>query len=122
MISSASVFYNCGGCQTKISPDFCAMFEKLRTKWNVGPLQLLLILCTFAIGGSLTGFLGKRIMPVFGIESPWLSVPVYIILVTLLWPMMVLLVSVPFGQFRFFTSYLKKMGQRMGFIKKNQSS
>jgi hypothetical protein len=32
--------------------------------------------------------------------------------------MMVLLVSIPFGQCRFFTAYLKKMGKRMGFVKK----
>ena len=69
---------------------------------------------TFAIGGSLTGYLGKRIMPLFGIEAPWIYIPVYILLVTLIWPMMVLLISIPFGQFKFFTGYLKKMGQRMG--------
>ncbi len=39
---------------------------------------------------------------------------VYIIVVTLLWPLAVLLVSIPFGQFRFFIGYLKKMGRRMG--------
>lgn len=94
------------------------MFEKLRNKWKVTPLQLVLILCTFAIGGSLTGFVGKRIMPLFGIETPWLYIPVYILLITLIWPMMVLLVSIPFGQFRFFIAYLKKMGKRMGFVKK----
>ncbi|RXK60841.1 hypothetical protein ESA94_10290 [Lacibacter luteus] len=94
------------------------MFERLRTKWKVTPLQLVFILCTFAIGGSLTGFVGKRIMPLFGIESPWLYIPVYILLITLIWPMMVLLISIPFGQFRFFTGYLKKMGKRMGLVKK----
>ena len=36
------------------------MFEKLRQKWKVNVLQLVLILCTFAIGGSLTGFAGKK--------------------------------------------------------------
>ena len=71
---------------------------------------------TFAIGGSLTGYLGKRIMPLFGIETPWIYIPVYILLVTLIWPMMVLLISIPFGQFKFFTGYLKKMGQRMGLV------
>lgn len=94
------------------------MFERLRKKWKVTPLQLVLILCTFAIGGSLTGIVGKRIMPFFGIETPWLYIPVYIVLITLIWPLMVLMVSIPFGQFRFFTAYLIKMGKRMGFVKK----
>jgi hypothetical protein len=103
--------------RNKVFPDFCVMFEKLRNKWKVAPLQLALILCTFAIGGSLTGFLGKRIMPLFGIEAPWLYIPVYIIVITLIWPLMVLVISIPFGQFRFFAGYLKKMGQRMGLVK-----
>lgn len=115
------LFFNGRLLLNKVFPDFCVMFEKLRNKWKVGPLQLALILCTFAIGGSLTGFLGKRIMPLFGIEAPWLYIPVYIIVITLIWPLMVLLISIPFGQFRFFAGYLRKMGQRMGVVKKNQA-
>jgi formyltetrahydrofolate-dependent phosphoribosylglycinamide formyltransferase len=90
------------------------MFERLQKKWNVNGLQLLLILCTFAIGGSLTGYAGRKLMNFFSIESNWLWIIVYIILVTLIWPLSVLLVSIPFGQYRFFTGYLKKMGRRMG--------
>lgn len=90
------------------------MFDRLQQKWKVNGLQLALILCTFAIGGSLTGYAGRRLMPLLGIEQDWLWVIVYIILVTLLWPLAVLLVSIPFGQFRFFVKYLKKIGKRMG--------
>ncbi|MBL7749229.1 MAG: hypothetical protein JNM19_17455, partial [Chitinophagaceae bacterium] len=93
---------------------FAAMFEKLQKKWKVNGLQLALILCTFAIGGSLTGYSGRKLMPLFGIGPNWLWVIVYIILITLIWPAAVLLISIPFGQFRFFTSYLKKIGRRMG--------
>lgn len=93
---------------------FAAMFEKLQKKWKVNGLQLALILCTFAIGGSLTGYSGRKLMPLFGIGPNWLWVIVYIILITLIWPLAVLLISIPFGQFRFFTSYLKKIGRRMG--------
>ena len=93
------------------------MFEKLRKKWKVNVLQLVLILSTFAIGGSLTGFAGKKIMNVLPIEADWLWAIVYIILVTLIWPVMVILVSIPFGQFRFFVNYTRKLGQKMGLIK-----
>ena len=93
------------------------MFEKLRQKWKVGPLQLALILCTFAIGGSLTGYAGKKIMNLLPIDADWLWAIVYILLVTIIWPIMVLLVSIPFGQFRFFSSYTKKLGQKLGLIK-----
>jgi hypothetical protein len=54
----------------------------------------------------------------FGIDTPWLFIPVYILLVTILWPVMVLIVSIPFGQFKFFTGYLTKIGRRMGLVKK----
>lgn len=90
------------------------MFDRLQQKWKVNGLQLALILCTFAIGGSLTGYAGRRLMPLLGIEQDWLWIIVYIIVVTLLWPLAVLLVSIPFGQFRFFVKYLKKIGKRMG--------
>ena len=55
------------------------MFQRLQQKWKVNGLQLLLILCTFAIGGSLTGFAGKKLMNVFSIEERWLWVVIYII-------------------------------------------
>lgn len=94
------------------------MFERLQKKWKVNGLQLALILCTFAIGGSATGFVGKKIMNVLAIQQDWLWAVVYILLVTIIWPMAVLVVSIPFGQFKFFTGYIKKMGEKMGFTKK----
>jgi hypothetical protein len=96
------------------------MFEKLRQKWKVNVLQLVLILCTFAIGGSLTGFVGKKIMNVLPVDADWLWAILYIIIVTILWPMMVLAVSIPFGQFRFFYNYTRKLGQKMGLIKEEK--
>jgi formyltetrahydrofolate-dependent phosphoribosylglycinamide formyltransferase len=98
------------------------MFERLQKKWKVNGLQLVLILCTFAIGGSLTGYVGRKLMNTFAIGSGGLWIVVYIILITLLWPMAVLLVSIPFGQFRFFTGYLKKMGRRIGFSRQPAAS
>lgn len=93
------------------------MFEKLRQKWKVNVLQLTLILCTFAIGGSLTGYVAKKIMNLLSIDDDWLWVLVYLVLVTITWPIMVLIISIPFGQFRFFSNYTKKLGQKLGLIK-----
>lgn len=93
------------------------MLENLQKKWKVGGLQLVLILFTFAIGGSLTGYVSRRIMYSFGIEQDWLWILVYIIIVTLLWPFAVLFISVPFGQYRFFINYLKKIGRRMRLVR-----
>ncbi len=93
------------------------MFERLQKKWKVKGLQLALILCTFAIGGSLTGFAGKKIMNALSIDQDWLWAIIYILLITIIWPLAVLIVSFPFGQFRFFSRYIKKIGAKMGFIK-----
>lgn len=90
------------------------MFNRLQKKWKVNGLQLALVLCTFAIGGSLTGYAGRRLMGLLDIGPSWLWIVVYIVLITLLWPMAVLLVSIPFGQFRFFINYLRKIGRRVG--------
>ncbi len=98
------------------------MLERLQKKWKVNGLQLVLILCTFAIGGSLTGYVGKRLIHVLDIEQKWLWVITYIVIITILWPLAVLLVSVFFGQFRFFTGYLKKVGRRMGLLKSETGS
>jgi len=89
------------------------MFEHLQKKWNVNGWRLILILITFAVGGSLTGYAGKWVMTTLGIRQTAVYVPLYIIVITILWPMIVLLVSVFTGQFVFFRNYLIKMGRRM---------
>jgi len=94
------------------------MLERLQRKWKVNGLQLVLILCTFAIGGSLTGYAGRKLLNLFELEKGVWWIVVYIILITLLWPMAVLLVSIPFGQFSFFIKYLRKIGRRMGVVRK----
>ena len=100
-------------------PHFCAaMLKKLQQKWKVGGFQLILIISTFAIGGSLTGFAGKKLMNLFSIELDWLWAIIYILLITLIWPIMVVIVSIPFGQFRFFINYIRKIGVKLGFVKK----
>jgi len=90
------------------------MFERLQKKWKVNGWRLALIISTFAIGGSLTGYAARKLMPALSIGPTWLWIVVYILLVTLLWPLAVLLISIPFGQFSFFSKYIKKIGRRMG--------
>lgn len=96
------------------------MFERLQKKWQLTGIQLLLVLTTFAVGGSLTGFLGRKLMDLIPVQQNWLWVTIYIIVVTLLWPLSVLTVSILFGQYRFFTGYLKKMGRRIGLLNKEK--
>ncbi|HYE56256.1 MAG TPA: phosphoribosylglycinamide formyltransferase [Chitinophagaceae bacterium] len=89
------------------------MFERLQKKWGVSPGRLLLILITFALGGSATGYVGRKIMDLTAINTPWIYIPIYIIVVTIVWPAMVLLVSIPFGQFTFFRSYIIKLFKKI---------
>lgn len=98
------------------------MFDKLKLKWKVSGLQLGLILSTFAIGGSLTGFVGKKVMNFLAIEQDWIWAIVYFLLITLIWPFAVLLVSIPFGQYRFFKIYIRKIGVKMGVVKSEVGS
>ena len=91
------------------------MFNRLQKKWGVGPGRLALILCTFAIGGSLCGWAGRKLMELSGLEKGVGWWVLYLLLITLLWPMAVLLVSILTGQFRFFKNYLRKVARRMGF-------
>ena len=79
------------------------MFEKLKQRWRVNGTNLVLILCTFALGGSLCGIAGKKVIGLTGLDKGFLWILLYILIVTLLWPFCVLLVSYPFGQFSFFT-------------------
>jgi hypothetical protein len=93
------------------------MFERLKKKWKVGGLQLALILCTFAIGGTATGFVAKKIMNALSVQQDWLWAVIYILLITIIWPLAVLVVSIPFGQFVFFIRYTRKIGVKIGLIK-----
>ncbi len=85
------------------------MLEKLKHRWGVHGIKLVLIICTFAVGGSLCGYAGRKILLLTGLESGPLWILLYILLITLLWPASVLLISIFFGQFSFFKKYLLRV-------------
>ena len=89
------------------------MFEKLKHKWKVNGINLLLIITTFALGGSLCGYAGRKILLLTNLEKGVLWFVLYIVVVTLLWPLCVLLISIPLGQFTFFKKYIIKIGKKM---------
>jgi hypothetical protein len=88
------------------------MFNKLQQKWKVNGLGLILILSTFALGGSLCGYVGRKLMAFTDIEKGAFWVFVYVCVITILWPLAVLLVSIPLGQFNFFKAYISKIFKR----------
>ena len=93
------------------------LFNKLKDKWQVSWFRFILIIITFALGGSLCARAGNYLLSFFFTESDILYWIIYIPLVTLLWPLCVLLVSIPFGEFSFFIGYLKKIGLKLGIVK-----
>lgn len=89
------------------------MFKRLEQKWGVSAINLVLILITFALGGSLCGYLAKKLLNLFAIQNDFYWVLVYIIAVTLLWPVCVIFLSLFTGQFAFFKKYLSRIWSRM---------
>lgn len=89
------------------------MFEKLKSRWNVTGVDLFLILLTFAIGGSLCGWLGRKVLSITPLQQGLLWWILYVIIICILWPICVLLLSLFTGQYAFFKKYLIKMKSRM---------
>ena len=94
------------------------MFEKLKHRWKVNGLNLVLIITTFALGGSLCGYAGRKLLLLTGLDKGVFWFTLYIVLVTLLWPLCVLLISIPLGQFAFFKNYLIKVWGKISGSKK----
>jgi hypothetical protein len=86
------------------------MFERLQQKWKVNGIQLFLILCVFALTGTATAFITRQI-------TVWLQLPAssawyWIVKLAVLvfgYQLLILIVALPFGQFRFFWNYEKKI-------------
>jgi formyltetrahydrofolate-dependent phosphoribosylglycinamide formyltransferase len=97
------------------------MLDKLKKKWKVSGTQLLLILCVFAITGTTTAYISKAITGWVGLtpQSPllWRALLRAVILI-FGYQVLILLVSIPFGQFSFFFNYEKKILRRLGLLKK----
>ncbi len=85
------------------------MLKKLKQRWKVNGINLVLIIFTFALGGSLCAITARKIMALTPIEERFIWLLIYIVLITLLWPFFVLLISIPMGQFVFFKDYLSKV-------------
>jgi hypothetical protein len=89
------------------------MFNQLRNKWGVSWIQFVLIFTTFALGGSLCAKAGSGVLSAVLTEKNWLYWILYIPLITIFWPVCVLLISIPLGQYKFFINYLGRIWKRM---------
>jgi folate-dependent phosphoribosylglycinamide formyltransferase PurN len=87
--------------------------NKLQQKWGVGQVQFWLIMTTFALGGSLSGYLNKQILNLVFLEKNAAYWLIYPLLLTILWPFSVIFVSFLTGQFSFFKGYLGRIWGRL---------
>lgn len=96
------------------------MLHRLKNKWQVSWFQFTLIFTTFALGGSMCGYLGRLLLSYANLDKNLLYFVLYLIVVTILWPFCVLAISIPFGQFSFFKRYLGRIKDKM--VNKRKSS
>ena len=94
-----------------------SLLSKLKDKWQVGSFQFILILITFALGGSLCAKVGSWLLSFLLTDQSIIYWIIYVPLISLLWPLCVLMVSIPFGQYPFFVNYLRKIGHKLGILK-----
>lgn len=100
------------------------MFNKLQQKWNVGPRQLFLILCTFAVTGTSTAWISRSITAWVGFDENTLWVWKLLLRLSILifgYQVIILIVSFFFGQFRFFWNYEQKILKRIGILPKSEA-
>ncbi len=80
--------------------------------------QFILVMIVFAITGSLSLLVTFEFLSAIGINSintsPYLFWPVRIIFLFFVYQILLLLVAVPFGQFKYFWNFEKKILSRFG--------
>ena len=92
---------------------FCNMFKKLQQKWGVNGINMALIITTFAFGGSACAKIAGFFLKLTSLEKNTIWWIIYILLVTVLWPICVIIISFPLGQFKFFKNYLFRIWSKM---------
>ncbi|MDQ3279264.1 MAG: diacylglyceryl transferase [Bacteroidota bacterium] len=101
------------------------MFSSLLKRWKVSKIELVLILCVFAITGTTTAYLSKVIPGWVGFtdETHW-SLKLLLRLAMLIFGYQVVLLCVAFllGQFPFFWRFERKMLQRLRILKEDRTS
>ena len=81
-------------------------------------LQFICVLLVFAITGSLSLYISQYFVNAFNIDlvnmSPLVFWPVRILSVFVVYQVLLIIVAIPFGQFKYFLKVEKKMLKRLG--------
>lgn len=101
------------------------MLQKLKNRWQIkNNYQLILILITFSVTGSLSIMVRRPIFEYLGIDattSLWVKIPMSILIITPSYQVLLIIVGSILGQFKFFWAFEKKMLSRFRFRKKKKS-
>lgn len=94
------------------------MFRNLKKRWNIDSnLQVVLILVVFALTGMATLWVRKSVWPLLGFHTEtavWIKVLVYILIIFPAYQVLLLVIALILGQFRFFWAFEQKMLRRFG--------
>ncbi len=98
------------------------MITKFKLKYGIeSNYQLIVIFIVFGITGSTAALISDPLMDLINIKKSDLNLFVYwavrIIVITFVYQIILLLVALIFGQFKFFWNFEKKMLKRIGFKK-----
>lgn len=99
-----------------------AYFKK---KWGKSDLEIVLIMVIFAMTGFSFLFVKPVVFEWIGyhhIESGFLKVIMYILIMYPLYQVLLLIWGSMFGQFRFFWSFLGKMNKRLIPVARKQTN
>lgn len=99
------------------------MFKALKKRWNVtSNIQLALIFIVFSITGSVSAWISKPFVELFGLNNEvlpeWILWPLRLILIFPVYSLILLVIGTLFGQFKFFWAFEKRMFSR--FIPKKK--
>ena len=99
------------------------MFDGLKKRWKVGGKDLILILITFALTGTVTAWVTRKITVWAGVESwsgEWIILKLFVLLIG--YQFFILIFGGLLGQFSFFWNYEKKILARLGILRKEPKS
>ena len=101
--------------------------KKLKEKWGIkSNIQIIIIFFVFAVTGSLSLWIATPLLNILGVQkdllSPWLFWPIRILIIFPIYQLLILVIGMIFGQFKFFWAFEKKMLSRLGFKKFNDNN
>tara|TARA_Y100000590_G_scaffold305201_1_gene344248 strand:- start:55 stop:471 length:417 start_codon:yes stop_codon:yes gene_type:complete len=111
--------YNQSIFSTNMNKKILGFMDILFKRLNVHSFsQFVLVMIVFAVTGSLSLIVTFQFMDTVGINSvntsPYLFWPVRIIFLFFSYQILLLLVAIPFGQFKYFLNFERKILSRLG--------